>query len=173
MSQKTTPYKTGSILALGIDPGIRNTGYAFVYKTTSGYRQVSHGTIETSTSWDIAKQLGYIWDELDERIKFAEPEILCVENVYFNQNKSTAMDTAKVIGACLTLGKKRNIRFICSAKPQDIKAALTGRQTASKKLMMSMAEKLTGLPNGALRTHHTADAIGAAIMGHMLYLPKR
>lgn len=170
--EKTTEYKVNRTLALGIDPGERNTGYGLVAKTPTAYKTVASGIIQTSPSWDQATCIAHIYEELRDRLKDQLPEILCIESVYFQKNRKTAIGTAKVIGACLAFGKMRHIQFITEARPQDIKAALTGKRTASKKQMLKMAEKLTQLPKGSLKTHHEADAIGAAVMGHMLYLPK-
>ena len=82
------------------------------------------------------------------------------------------MSTAKVIGVCLSVAKKNQIQCIREAKPQDIKAALTSSPKASKKQMCFMAERITRLKKGTLKSHHQADAIGAAIMAHMLCIPE-
>ena len=165
-------YQVNCTVAIGIDPGIANTAYGIVAKTPTAYRTIDKGLIQTSPNWDEATRLAYIYDELAEKIKQHQPDILCIESVFFQKNRKTAMATAKVIGMCLSLGKQNHIKLIKEVKPQDIKAALTSSRTASKKQMLKMAESITQLPKGTLETHHEADAIGAAVMGHMLNFPR-
>ena len=170
--ETTSEYKVNCQVAIGIDPGIANTAYGIVAKTPTAYRTIDNGVIQTSPNWDEATRLAYIQDELSEQIKRHQPDILCIEGIFFQKNRKTAMGTAKVIGMCLSLAKQNHIRVIKEVKPQDIKAALTSSRTASKQQMQRMAESVTQLPKGSLKTHHEADAIGAAVMGHMLNFPR-
>ena len=170
--ETTSEYRVNCTVAIGIDPGIGNTAYGIVAKTPTAYRTTDNGVIQTSPNWDEATRLAYIYDELHEKIEQHQPDILCIESVFFQKNRKTAMSTAKVIGMCLSLGKQKRIQLIKEVKPQDIKAALTSSRTASKEQMRKMAEKVTQLPKGTLKTHHEADAIGAAVIGHMLNFPR-
>lgn len=82
------------------------------------------------------------------------------------------MSTAKVIGICLSIAKQHHIQDINEARPQDIKAAITGNPRAKKKDMIRIAPQIVGLKHGKIKTHHEADAIGAAVVAHMLRIPK-
>ena len=112
MSETTTKYETKSILSLGIDPGIGNTGYAFVQKNLKGYRHIDSGTIETPKHWDEASRLHHIETEIHELLKFKYPRTFCIESIFFQKNQKTAMSTAKVIGICLSVAKRNHIQCI-------------------------------------------------------------
>ena len=86
------------MLALGIDPGTAICGYGFVeYK---GSRLIPHeyGAITTSPKARMQDRLMTLYDELDGLIKKYKPDVMGVEQLFFNRNVTTAIPVGQARG---------------------------------------------------------------------------
>ena len=155
-------YQTKSKRCLGIDPGIGNTGWAIVGRTARGkFSVLDAGVITTPKTESEAKRVLLIYDEVSELLIENPPNLLAVEQVFYNRNISSCITTAGVVYICLLAAEQIGIE--CEQiTPQQAKAAATGRGTASKKDVAHMVHRLTG---AKLANTHTADAAAVAIAG--------
>lgn len=155
-------YQTKSRLALGIDPGIANTGYAIVSRTSRKFRVIESGCIKTKAADPTPQRLNEIFKAVSEVVyrHITDIDIIAIESVFYNKNVSSAMRTAGVIGILQLLGEQAQIRSL-TVTPQQVKAAV-GIPKADKRQVQRLVHKLTG---AKASNHHTADAIGAGIAG--------
>ena len=149
--------------ALGIDPGIANTGIAIVELRPSGYRLKHHTTLRTSKTDSEANRFRSLQCELANLIDAHEPVIVAIERVFFNQNITSNQTTAGVIALALCEAEKQDIPSYLLT-PQEIKAASGIGRTATKPLMAKMASRLFGV-EFTPRENHAVDAAFAAVCG--------
>ena len=149
--------------ALGIDPGIANTGLAIVAAKSSGYTLESHATIRTSKKDTEANRYRHIQCGIAKVIEAHKPDIIAIERVFFNSNISSAMTTGGVIAIALCEAEKKGIGSYLLT-PQQIKAASGLSRKATKASIARVAEGLFGIPF-TQRQNHVIDAGYAAICG--------
>ena len=150
------------MIAIGIDPGIANTGYAIVsrHNATGNLSVTTSGIVKTSSRVSEAKRALEVYSRLSEAVSEADPDVLAVEKVYFNRNVSSAISTGGVIYICLLIAEQAGIPSI-QVSPQQAKAAI-GNSKASKDEVKRVIRCLTG---EKISNAHTSDAVAIAIAG--------
>ena len=149
------------MLALGIDPGTAICGYGFVeYK---GSRLIPHeyGAITTSPKARMQDRLMTLYDELDGLIKKYTPDVMGVEQLFFNRNVTTAIPVGQARGVVLLAAAKNNLELV-ERTPLQVKQAVTGYGKADKKQVIYMVTKLLHLPKPP-SPDDVADALAVAI----------
>lgn len=152
-------------IALGIDPGIANTGYAIVVRTAAKFKVIESGCIQTKAADPTPQRLNEIFKAVSEVVyrHITGIDIIAIESVFYNRNVSSAMRTAGVIGILQLLAEQAQIQSL-TVTPQQVKSAV-GIAKADKKQVQRLVGKLTG---EKVITHHAADAIAAGIAGLLL-----
>ena len=149
------------MLALGIDPGTAICGYGFVeYK---GSRLIPHeyGAITTSPKARMQDRLMTLYDELDGLIRKYKPDVMGVEQLFFNRNVTTAIPVGQARGVVLLAAAKNNLELV-ERTPLQVKQAETGYGKADKKQVIYMVTKLLHLPKPP-SPDDVADALAVAI----------
>lgn len=149
------------MLALGIDPGTAICGYGFVeYK---GSRLIPHeyGAITTSPKARMQDRLMTLYDELDGLIKKYKPDVMGVEQLFFNRNVTTAIPVGQARGVVLLAAAKNSLELV-ERTPLQVKQAVTGYGKADKKQVIYMVTKLLHLPKPP-SPDDVADALAVAI----------
>ena len=157
-------YQTKSKRALGIDPGLKNCGYAIIGRkhATEQFNVIESGCIQTDSKVSTeAQRLLKIYQDIHEIICAHTPHLVAIEKVYFNKNVSSAITTGGVIGVCLLATEQLGIESLLLT-PQQVKAAATGTGRASKQTMKKVLTRLLSLD---IRNHHESDAAALAIAG--------
>ena len=146
-------------IALGIDPGIANTGWAVVFRSiTDGlFRLCGSGVVTTQSDKAIGSRLATIIDGIKPGLIVAD--VIGVELVFFGRNVSSAMSTAHVIGAVELVAHQAGIECL-QILPNQVKAAVLGKSRGSKALVRHFVNKLL---NADIKNDHEADACAAAI----------
>ncbi len=146
---------------LGIDPGIGRCGWAVLETQNTKLNLLNCGCIETKTNGEIAQRLKVLFENLNEIIKKYKPEILAIEDLFFNKNAKTNLMVGEARGIILLTAALNNIPVI-SYTPLQVKIALTGYGRAEKSQVGFMVKnilKLEKLP----KPDDTVDAIAIAI----------
>ena len=95
-------YKTHSTKVIGIDPGLANTGYAIVTRNKRGtFRVLESGCITTDKQNETPKRMLEIYTGVTELLHRHTPDLLSVEQVFWNRNITSAMSTAAVMHVCM------------------------------------------------------------------------
>ena len=79
------------MLALGIDPGTAICGYGFVESQGSRLIPHAYGAITTSPKARMEDRLLKLYDGLETLIKEYQPDVMGVEQLFFNRNVTTAI----------------------------------------------------------------------------------
>ncbi len=149
-------------VVLGIDPGLRITGYALVSCNGSSVELLEAGTLKTVDGDALENRLKTIYEGLEDVISEFRPDAVSVERLYSHyKHPQTAV----------VMGHARGIIYLCAARHNlplnsyastRIKKALTGNGRASKLQMQRAVKnifKMRDLPDPP----DIADAIAAAL----------
>ena len=149
------------MLALGIDPGTAICGYGFV--ESNGSRLIAHeyGAITTSAKARPEDRLAKIYDELDMLIKKYKPDVMGVEQLFFNRNVTTAIPVGQARGVVLLAAAKNGLDLV-ERTPLQVKQSVTGYGKATKEQVIYMVTKLLYLPEPP-KPDDVADALAVAI----------
>ena len=149
------------MLALGIDPGTAICGYGIV--ELKGSRLLAHhqGAVLTSPSLTAAERLQIIYHELSGLIKKFQPDIVGVEQLFFNKNVTTALSVGQARGVIL-LAAVENLVPIVEYTPLQVKQSVVGYGKATKEQVIYMTQRLLNLPEKP-HPDDVADALAIAI----------
>jgi len=150
-----------SVIILGIDPGLSNTGWGIVESDGSRFRCLGYGCIRTLGSDDTARRCKVVRDGLAELIGRYAPAEAAIENIYFSRNVATAMTTGHARGAALVAVADAGMP-VGEYGPGEIKLAVVGTGTADKGQVTYMVRTILGLDHDPT-PDHAADALAAAI----------
>ena len=150
------------MIILVIDPGYAIVGYGVIEKKQNGMIQViDYGVITTPKENTMPVRLNTIYDSVCVLIDKYHPDCMALEELFFQNNKTTAINVAQARGVTLLAGYKK-IGKLYEYTPLQIKQALTGFGRAEKKQMQFMVKSILGL-NEIPKPDDAADALAAAI----------
>jgi len=150
-----------SVIILGIDPGLANTGWGLVEADGSRFRCLAYGCIRTVATEDTARRCKTVRDGLADLIARYVPAEAAIENIYFSRNVSTAMTTGHARGAALVAVADAGMP-VGEYGPGEIKLAVVGTGSADKVQVTYMVRTILGLDHDPT-PDHAADALAAAI----------
>lgn len=149
------------MLALGIDPGLRATGYALMQGFPHGVRLIEFGTIRTDDAADLPARLREIHTELRSVLDRFRPALVAVEDLYAAQRyPRTAILMGHVRGVVCLAAAELNIE-VGTLSPAAVKQAIAGFGGASKPQIQLAVQRLLRRPV-PFDTHIT-DAIAMAM----------
>ena len=146
---------------LGIDPGIGRTGWGTVECQMSNVKCQMFGCIETRAGVDVHKRLVEVYDAVSKIIDEYKPDVLAIEELFFNTNSKTAFVVGQARGVILLAGAKKGLK-IAIYTPLQVKVAVTGYGRAQKNQMGQMVKtilKLKEIP----KPDDVSDALAVAL----------
>lgn len=146
---------------LGIDPGIGRTGWGIIEYQMSNIKCQMFGCIETKVNSETPGRLFAIYDEITNIIKEYKPEVMAIEELFFNKNVKTALTVGQARGVIMLAAVQNNMP-IAIYTPSQVKAALTGYGKAEKSQVGKMVKVLLHLKD-VPKPDDTADALAIAI----------
>lgn len=146
---------------LGVDPGLASVGYGVIEHDRGSSRLLVSGCISTRAGEPLSARLQVIYDTLQQVIAEWEPEVACIEQLFFCSNVRTAIAVAQARGVCILATANAKLRF-AEYTPLQIKQGVVGYGKASKAQVQKMVKALLTLPE-APKTDHEADAIAVAL----------
>lgn len=150
-----------TVIILGIDPGLANTGWGVIELTGSKKRPVAYGCIATEPTVEIATRLKHIHDEISLVIERYRPSELSIEAVYFGSNAKSALATGQARGAALVAVAARQLK-VGEYSPTQIKQVIVGTGRAGKNQIQYMVKTMLCLDHEP-SPDHAADALAAAL----------
>ena len=148
---------------LGIDPGLRTTGFGVIDTEGSTLHYVASGTIKTDAV-DIGQlpaRLKIIFDGVREITARYQPACASVEIVFVNVNPQSTLLLGQARGAALTALVSNDLD-VAEYTALQMKKAIVGHGQARKEQVQEMVMRLLALPG--LPGKDAADALGLAIM---------
>jgi crossover junction endodeoxyribonuclease RuvC len=147
---------------LGIDPGLRVTGFGVVDVDGPHLRYVASGTIKTThlESRELPARLKVLFDGVREVVERYQPDRASVEIVFVNVNPQATLLLGQARGACIT-GLVFCDLPVAEYTALQMKKAVAGHGKAAKAQVQEMVMRLLKLPG--LPGEDAADALGLAI----------
>ncbi len=146
---------------LGIDPGTAICGFGIVEKQGSHLQVLRYGVITTPADLEMPARLEIIYHDLVQIIEEFQPDIMGVEELFFNRNVTTAMTVSQARGVILLAARLAGVR-IAEYTPLQVKQGVVGYGRATKHQMIQMTMRLLGIRE-KIRPDDAADALAVAI----------
>ena len=145
---------------LGIDPGLRLTGYGVIEATGSKLAYVASGTVRIPSDQELSGRLKVILEGLEEVISSFRPDIAVIEKVFVNANPQSTLLLGQARGAAICALVLADLP-VSEYTALQIKQAVAGHGKAKKGEVQEMVKRLlrlSGYPSA-----DAADALAAAI----------
>ena len=148
------------MIILGIDPGLRTTGFGVIEKHGSKLRYIASGTIKTGLEGALPPRLKIILDGVREIVATYQPACAAIEKVFVNVNPQSTLLLGQARGAAISALVSADLD-VAEYSPTQIKQAVVGTGKAAKPQVQDMVSRLLTLPG--LPGSDAADALGVAI----------
>lgn len=148
------------IRILGIDPGLRITGFGVVEKSGQRLSYITSGCIRTRDDADLAGRLKTILVGLNEVIAANRPEQVAVEKVFVNVNPQSTLLLGQARGTAICAAVLANIP-VSEYTALQVKQAVVGHGKAAKDQVQHMVKRLLALAGDP--SPDAADALACAI----------
>lgn len=148
------------MIILGIDPGLRTTGFGIIEKHGNRLRYVASGTIKTGTGGALPPRLKVILGGISEIVATYQPACAAIEKVFVNVNPQSTLLLGQARGAAITALVGADLE-VAEYTPTQIKQAVVGTGRAVKAQVQDMVARLLKLPG--IPGSDAADALGIAI----------
>ena len=156
-----TALKENNVI-IGIDPGIRNTGWGIISNFENKLQHIDHGVIVPNKQETDASRLFYISSHLDEILNNYKPSLAVIEKIFVSASGESALKLGMARGVALNvIASKKNI-LIIELTARFVKKAITGSGAADKNQIKFMIEKLLAKRVDKL---DASDALAIAIAG--------
>ncbi len=145
---------------LGVDPGLRRTGFGVIDVQGSRLSYVTSGSIVVPSDQPLAKRLRVILDNLRQIIQDTQPTLATIEIVFMNTNPQSTLLLGQARGAALCALADSGLD-VHEYTALQIKKSVVGHGKAAKEQVQSMVQRLlnlTGVPGT-----DAADALACAI----------
>ncbi len=145
---------------IGIDPGLRRTGWGLIISEGTRLSYVGCGTVEPDAKLELGPRLAWIFEALTKIIRDFEPDEAAVEETFVNKDAR----------ATLKLGQARGVAMLAPAlagltigeyAPNQVKKTIVGSGHAEKRQIRMMVKVL--LPKSEFKSDDAADALAVAL----------
>ena len=151
---------TMAIRIIGIDPGLRQTGWGVIEGLGNSLKFIASGTVYSDVKMDLASRLCQLHEGLSQVLHLHQPHEAAVEQTFVNKNAA----------ATLKLGQARAIAMLVPARagllvaeyaPNSVKKAVIGVGHGDKNQIKLMVNML--LPKASFDSDDAADGLAIAI----------
>jgi len=148
------------IRILGVDPGLRRTGWGIVTITGNALAFVASGTVKAPLDGELAARLVALHTGLEAVVKAFAPDEAAVEQTFVNRDGSATLKLGQARGIALLVPAQAGLR-VAEYAPNTVKKAIVGAGHAEKIQIRAMVRVL--LPRATFDTDDAADALAIAI----------
>jgi len=145
---------------LGLDPGLRHTGWGIIEVAGPRLSYVAAGVIEPATAKPTAERLVELHDGLLRVMTEFRPDEAAVEETFVNQNATSTLKLGLARGVVLLVPALAGIA-VAEYPANLIKKSVVGSGHASKEQIQMMVRRL--LPGCRPESADAADALAVAI----------
>ena len=145
---------------IGLDPGLRNTGWGVIDATDNRLSHVAHGVVSTEARLSLAERLVQLEEGLAAVIERFAPVEAAVEETFVNRNPGSTLKLGQARGIALLVPARAGLA-VAEYPPNLIKKTVVGSGHAAKEQIQMMVRTL--LPGCAITNADAADALAVAI----------
>ena len=144
---------------IGVDPGLRHTGWGVVEFKNNKIFHIKDGSISPSIKFDDGKRLLEIKNQLLEIINQYNPKVSVIEKIFVGSGSISSLKLGMARGASMVALAEAGLS-IKELSPKFIKKTVTGYGSASKEQIKAMIERLL---NVIPKNEDSSDALAIAI----------
>jgi crossover junction endodeoxyribonuclease RuvC len=148
------------IRIIGIDPGLRHTGWGMIGSESNRLSFIASGTVDTDSAAPLAQRLRALHDGLLNIMRLQTPDEAAVENTFVNRDGAATLKLGQARGICMLVPALAGLS-VAEYAPNLVKKSVVGAGHADKTQIRTMVKLL--LPRAEFRTEHAADALAIAI----------
>jgi crossover junction endodeoxyribonuclease RuvC len=149
-----------SIRIIGIDPGLRRTGWGIIESDGVRLGYVASGYVESGKDEVLAYRLRQIFEGVAGVIASFAPREAAVEETFVNDNARATLKLGQARGMALLAPAMAGLR-VSEYPPNLIKKSVVGAGHAEKRQIQLMVKML--LPKAQFSNADEADALAIAI----------
>ena len=146
---------------LGIDPGYAIVGFGILEADRGQARLLRCGAINTPAGTPMPMRLLRIQEDMETLIREFSPDVMAIEELFFNTNVTTGIGVAQARGVILAAAARMGVE-IFEYTPSQVKIAVVGYGKAEKHQVMEMTRRILGLA-AVPKPDDAADAVAIAL----------
>jgi crossover junction endodeoxyribonuclease RuvC len=144
---------------LGIDPGLRVTGFGVIEQSAGKLHYVTSGCVRSGAG-ELAERLKAILEGLAEVIAANRPQQVAIEKVFVNVNPQSTLALGQARGSAICAAVIAGLP-VAEYTALQVKQAVVGKGHAQKEQVQHMVRRLLALPGDP--SPDAADALACAI----------
>jgi crossover junction endodeoxyribonuclease RuvC len=149
-----------AIRILGLDPGLRRTGWGVIAVEGSRLSHIAHGVIAPSDSLPLSDRLLALFEAVSEIIIQHSPDEAAVEETFMTANGASTLKLGHARAAVMIAPARAGLT-VAEYAAKVVKKAVVGTGGADKAQVAFMIARL--LPTAGSPTADAADALAVAI----------
>ena len=151
---------SGPVRILGLDPGLRRTGWGVIESEGSRLRWIAHGVVAPNEKAPFSERLLHLLEAVGQVCAAHDCDEAAIEEVFVNMNPSSTLKLGHARAAVM-LAPARAGLSVAEYSPNLIKKAVVGAGHADKTQVAFMVKRL--LPASGEVKADAADALAVAI----------
>jgi crossover junction endodeoxyribonuclease RuvC len=148
------------IRILGVDPGLRRTGWGIIEIRGNALAFVAAGTVRAPLDGELALRLAALHDGLDAVVRDHRPDEAAVEQTFVNRDAAATLKLGQARGIALLVPARAGIS-VAEYAPNAVKKTIVGVGHAEKAQIRAMVRVL--MPLARFDGDDEADALAIAI----------
>ena len=145
---------------LGLDPGLRHTGWGIIDSEPSGHVHVADGIVHAAAAPPLASRLVSLFRQISEVVERYRPDEAAVEESFVNRNPASTLKLGLARGVVLLAPAEQGLP-VAEYSANLVKQAVVGAGHAEKNQVALMVRRLLG--GGSIGAADAADALAVAI----------
>ena len=145
---------------IGLDPGLRNTGWGVIAVQGNRLTHIADGVVSSNAKRPLAERLMELRDGLAAVIHEHRPDEAAVEETFVNVNPASTLKLGQARGIALLVPAEFGL-LVGEYPPNLVKKTVVGSGHAAKEQIQMMVQAL--LPGCEVKSADAADALAIAI----------
>ena len=144
---------------LGIDPGLRKTGWGIVVWKNNSFSYINDGFFFQNDELELGQKLLRIFDRLSLLIKKTKPDLIGIEQTFVGSGNVSSLKLGMARGICILTATKLGVKTL-EVQPKLVKKNITGSGVASKDQVNLMVKKILNI---IPKSEDSSDALAVAM----------
>jgi crossover junction endodeoxyribonuclease RuvC len=149
-----------AIRIIGVDPGLRRTGWGVIAAEGARRAFLACGVVESDEKRPLAERLRQLHDGLTEIMRLHRPDEAAIEETFVNRDAQATLKLGQARGVSLLVAALNDLA-IAEYAPNQVKKTIVGAGHAEKAQIHAMVRVL--LPDADPKTDDAADALAIAL----------
>lgn len=154
------PAVLGCVRILGLDPGLRHTGWGVIEARGNRLSFIADGVVEPNPKLTLAERLRILFASVQELVAQYAPHECAIEETFVNQNPVSTLKLGHARAAVMLAPATAGI-LVAEYKPNLVKKSVVGAGHAEKAQVVAMMRML--LPGCRAGSEDAADALAVAV----------